>query len=118
MERRFIMPDAYDPDSEVIPIPGFGEKIEGLQRAGRYRTAIDEILAGRREPGNQHALLLAANILSLPRTQQLTAAEPLSDAQTFDRRLNPIWAMCHKCDRGGSPLPSIYRGSLAGRCTS
>lgn len=55
------MADAYDPDREMIPIPGFGKKIEGLQRAGRYRTAIEEILTVlARAPGNQHALFLAA----------------------------------------------------------
>lgn len=84
MQRRFIMADAYDPDREMIPIPGFGKKIEGLQRAGRYRTAIEEILTVlARDPGNQHALFLAANILSLTRTQQLTATEPLSDTRTL-----------------------------------
>jgi len=114
-KRRFILPDAFNPDREMIPTPGLSKKIEELQRAGRYRTAIEEILKVLdRDPGNQQALFLAANILSLPHTEQLTAAEPLSDAQTFDRRLNPIWAMCHECYRGWVPN-SIHLSSFFGK---
>lgn len=114
MRRRFIMPDAFDPDREVIPTPGFGRKIEELQRAGRYRTAIEDILRILdRDPANQEALFLAANILSIPRTQQLTAAEPLTDALTFDRRLNPVWAVCQQCERSWVPN-SVHLGSIFG----
>jgi hypothetical protein len=112
------MPDAFDPDREVIPMPGFGRKIEELQRAGRYRTAIQEILKILdRDPGNQEALFLAAVVLGAPRTQQITAAEPLTDALTYDRRLNPVWAVCQQCERSWVPatvhLGSTFKGQLA-----
>jgi hypothetical protein len=135
VKRRFIMPDAFDPGREVIPTPGFGRKIEDLQTAGRYRTAIEEILnVLDRDPGNQEALFLAANILGASRTQQLTAVEPLSDRYTNDRRLNPLWAICQKCQRGwaaaslspprhshrqsGISAHSIRRGKTSDCCRS
>src|SRR5579862_7632442 len=63
MKRRFIMADAFDPSRQVIPAPGLGRKIEELQRSGRYRTAIVEILKVLdRDRGNQEALFLAANL--------------------------------------------------------
>lgn len=114
MKRKFILPDAFDPEREIIPTPGFGRNIEDLQREGRYRTAIDEILLVLdRDPGNQEALFCAANILSLPRTHFLKATEPLSDKHTFDRRFNPLWAVCHKCERGWVPSP-VHLGSIFG----
>jgi hypothetical protein len=114
MKRRFIMADAFDPSRQVIPAPGLGRKIEELQRSGRYRTAIVEILKVLdRDRGNQEALFLAANLLSASRTEQLTAAEPLSDALTFDQRLNPVWAVCQKCDRSWVPN-SVHLGSVFG----
>lgn len=114
MKRRFILPDAFDPDREVIPTPGFGQKIEELQSAGRYRTAIEEIFRILdRDPGNQEALFCAANILSLPRTHQLKAVEPLSDRYTLDQRLNPLWAMCHKCERTWVPS-AVHFGPIFG----
>jgi hypothetical protein len=98
----------------VIPTPGFARKIEDLQRAGRYRTAIEEILKILdRDPGNQEALFLAANILSVSRTQQLESLEPLSDTYTYDRRLNPVWAVCHKCERGWVP-DAVHLTSVVG----
>lgn len=112
-KRRFILPNAYDPNREVIPTPGFARKIEELQRAHRYRTAIEEILIVLDlDPNNQEALFLAANILSMPRTQQLTSAEPLSDKYTFDQRLNPVWAICQQCERGWVPDP-VHLGSIS-----
>lgn len=108
------MADAFDPTREVIPTPGFGRRIEELQTAGRYRTAIEEVFKVLdRDPGNQEALFLAANILGTSRTQQITAAEPLSDRYTNDRRLNPIWAICQKCERGWVPS-SVQLGSVFG----
>jgi hypothetical protein len=102
----------------MIPTPGFGRKIEALQRAGRYRTAIEEIFhILDRDPANQEALFLAANILSASRTEQLTSVEPLSDTHTFDRRLNPVWAICQKCERGWVPnsvhLNPFFGGTLS-----
>jgi hypothetical protein len=108
------MPNAFDPGREIIPTPGFGRKIEDLQRAGRYRTAIEEILEVLdKQPDNQEALFLAANILSVSRTQQLTCAEPLSEKYTFDQRFDPLWAVCNKCDRSWVPSP-VHLGSIFG----
>jgi hypothetical protein len=67
--------------------------------AGRYRTALDELLEIlARKPGDQEALYYAALVLSVGRTDELTAAEPWSRRYTFDRRLDPIFVVCCGCE--------------------
>ncbi len=57
VKPRYFMPDAFDPHRKWVPTPGFASKINGLEEAGRYRTAIEEILEVLdSDPANQEAL--------------------------------------------------------------
>jgi len=114
MKKRFILPNAFDPERELVPTPGFRAKVEALRQAGRYRSAIEEILKVLDcDPNNYEALYHAATIIGLEQTKQLTAAEPLGQRYTLDQRLNPVWAVCQECDNQWVPS-SVYLGSLMG----
>lgn len=107
--RRFISPGAFRPDTEYLPKPGLGDRIERLQRAGRYRSALDVLFRILDEnPADAEALFLASLIVSVSRTQQLTAAEPLGPRYQYDRRLDPIWAVCCKCGAAWVPTPALF----------
>lgn len=109
IKSRYFRPDAFDPCRKWAPTPGFASRINGLEEAGRYRTAIEEILEVLDSgPANQEALWLAASILSSGRSKELAAAEPLSETYRLDRRLNPVWAVCNRCAASWVPDPVYF----------
>src|SRR5262245_37524182 len=73
--RRFISPDAFDPDGDYVPTSGLSDRIQAYTGAGRYRSALDELFAVLdRKPGDHEALRLATIVLgSIGRTQHVTA---------------------------------------------
>ena len=114
VKPRYFMPGAFDPRRKWVPTPGFASRINELEQAGHYRTAIEEILKMLdSDPANQEALWLAASILSSGRSKELAAAEPLSETYLLDRRLNPVWAVCNRCAASWVPDPVGF--DFAGR---
>jgi hypothetical protein len=76
-------------------------KVAGLKSGGRLRSAMDVIFGVlTREPNDQVALRLAMEVVgTTSRTSGLEATEPLTPEYLYDRRLDPIFAVCSKCER-------------------
>jgi len=82
----------------IEPVPGLADRVEAMYRAGRYRTAMDEVLRQlRRDPANAEAMILAATIVYVSRTATLMAAEPLTREQSASAILAPVAVQCSRC---------------------
>jgi hypothetical protein len=90
--QPFAVPEHFE------PVPGLADRVEAMYRAGRYRTAMDEILGLlRRDPANAEAMILAATIVYVSRTTTLRAAEPLTRDQSASAILAPVAVQCSRC---------------------
>lgn len=76
----------------------FQKRVIGLAEAGRRRTALDEVIQRlRHEPKDPALLDLALIIVSVSRTVNLQAAEPVTEAQWNSAILAPIVTECSSC---------------------
>jgi hypothetical protein len=88
----------FRPGEPYAPTPELTEKIQHLIGAGKYRSALDELFAIlARNPADPEALTLALIVLSASRTTQIQSAEPLGPRYLYDRRLDPLCAVCSQC---------------------
>lgn len=99
----------YDPQADYVPIPGLFEKVKALTTGKKFATAMKEVFrALDQHPNHNEALHLASIILNESRTEQLRAAEPVTNDQFYDPRLDPIFVECSSCRATWVPLDSVF----------
>ncbi len=100
----------------------FSQRIEQLNREGRYRTALNEIVQLLLDaPTNQELLSLATITIHSAQNPSAayTASEPLTAEQIGDPRLDSLFCECAKCHTTWMPNPLLtmlgthFQGAIA-----
>lgn len=86
------------PGDGRVSLEQLQKREEELTKAGRYRTALDEILHYlRHDPSNEIALNLAKTVLAPGRTATVQSAEPITSDQAMSALLAPLMTQCSQC---------------------
>ncbi|MET9075856.1 hypothetical protein ABZX95_27740 [Streptomyces sp. NPDC004232] len=99
------------PDSQYSD--ELGELIDhvyGLTKAGRYRSAMDEVLTYLRHHKDAHEnsrMRLLAHTLLRSRTDRLQAEEPTTDEQLRSALIAPFLTQCSQCERVGNSMTAL-----------
>ncbi|HEX6470380.1 MAG TPA: hypothetical protein VF069_14880 [Streptosporangiaceae bacterium] len=90
--RRFELPDDWE------QVPALQERVQEHVSAGRYGTAMEEVLRHlRHDPSSTAAFYLAITIASTSRTELVASPDPLTPAQRASALLAPIMTECSEC---------------------
>ncbi|GAA4840480.1 hypothetical protein GCM10023201_33070 [Actinomycetospora corticicola] len=102
--RRFELPDDWE------RVPGLIDRIQDLVTAGRYRTALDVLLAHlRRDAASVDALALAAVTMSGSRTERVESPEPPMPIQENSALFAPITTVCSVCTGSWFSTHTLHR---------
>lgn len=99
----------------------FNNHIRQLSQAGRFQTAVKEILNGLdNTPGDAALLSLAAITLDMAQSKNkaYSALEPLTTELINDSRLDSIFCQCEKCGNTWVPNPLFTMLGLGKGSTS
>jgi hypothetical protein len=105
------MPRRGNPDGGENDVLALRKQVQELVSAGRFRTAMDEVLRHlRHDPSNSAVLALAVTITVTSRTEHVGSPEPVTTAQMASALLAPIATGCSACGRVWYSYHEFFRG--------